>query len=211
MIVLIIIPVACALLLRGLVANEKVVIWANETRYEDNKNAENLYKLCMNLYGTEEYEKIIKYFPQYFNDEVAYNRAFEEVGYEYPARQHQEVFRLEYCLALLHSSDYTGFSNEFSECVKSFSTVDMIYYYLALDVQLRPYTEQQFKNLYETLELIEVDEDTKSQISRLNIEAYILNELNDSRYSDVVQEIEMLNNQHNQNQSGHETGDGSVS
>lgn len=169
----------CALLLKVLVSNQNVVIWANITRYEDDRNAENLYKLCLNLYGTQEYDEIIKYYPRYFNDDVAYNRALEEIGYEYSAKQHQELFHLEYCLALLHNSDYTSFSQELLQCTKNFSSIDMIYYYISLDIQLRSYTDKQFLCLYDTLELVNVDENVKSQTTRLNIEAYILSQLND--------------------------------
>lgn len=188
--------------------DKSLLVSGYESFYIEEPSTHNLYKLCKELYGYTDYEKILKYYPMYIENDVAYNFFMESENNEFLAKQHVDSFRLDYSFALLHTSNYTKFKNEFLNLRGSLSNDSFIYYYLAAEIQTRQYTNEQLFELLEILKEMEngyLINSKGSLLSNLSIQAYIYDLLNDtSARLTTIKRIETLESQQIQ------SGDGSV-
>lgn len=160
--------------------------------YESEPTAENLQKLCTELLGYTDYQNILKYYPMYLKDDIAFTFAKNSGMSEFMAKRHVAIYKIDYCLVLLHLSDFESFEKNFYELQSEISGNDLIYYYLSSEIETRSYSNEQLELLVKLLSRIS-DENTKSKLSNLSLQAYIYDILgNETEYTRVLGEIEQL-------------------
>lgn len=94
-----------------------------EEKYNKTHNYSNLIDLCRNLYGTNNYDKLIKYYPKMLNEKDTFIKnveTSEDVETEY------SIYTFWYLKALLHSKQYDKYKTEFNNYFDKLNSLAII-------------------------------------------------------------------------------------
>ncbi len=173
--------------------DKEMLISGYESFYVEEPNTDNLYKLCRELYGYNDYDRILIYYPLYLENNIAYDYITKSGKSEFIATQHIDNFKVDYCFALLHTSSYSEFENTFNKLKNEIFDINSIYYYLSAELETREYTKEQLLKLIDVLKKTEnesLKHSKESFLSNLSLQAYICNLLGDEEsYLTIVNEI----------------------
>lgn len=94
-----------------------------EEKYNKTHNYSNLIDLCRNLYGSNNYDKLIKYYPKMLNEKDTFIKnveTSEDVETEY------SIYTFWYLKALLHSKQYDKYKTEFNNYFDKLNSLAII-------------------------------------------------------------------------------------
>lgn len=94
-----------------------------EEKYNKTHNYNDLIDLCRNLYGTNNYDKLIKYYPKMLNEKDTFIKnveTSEDVETEY------SIYTFWYLKALLHSKQYDKYKTEFNNYFDKLNSLAII-------------------------------------------------------------------------------------
>ncbi|MBR2876534.1 MAG: hypothetical protein IKC01_05305 [Clostridia bacterium] len=200
-VVILITSIVLALVNIGFIPMHKYLVLQNkEANYLNDKSFINWIELCDELFGSDEYEMILEYFPDYLESDELYMTYLGAAGdNSFASLGIVNGYRYIYAEALLKTGMYDEFESyiyELNNLYAKNSIQDSLYIVISDCILTSEYNNEELHVLLNVIEKIYDDCITdKFKYQNLCIQSYINDKLEDEeKYNLVQKDISRLNN-----------------
>lgn len=179
--------------------SENIKIFFNEVKYKNNSSTDNLVKLCASLEDTNNYNKIVKYYPELLDNDKAFNNVSKyfvssldgkKVKNSDKDKVHDQM-QCTYLLSYLYMNRFDDFKKKCAEYFPKFKTKGYGYAYGNFAIVGHDNKDTSTKQAREILEVLQENltkakEKPLCQASNLDAQSVIYERLGDSKNQEAT-------------------------